>query len=181
MLHSPEPPTTAARPVSGKGVGSEVCVVVGSFPNVRNADLIEAWLATRATTLQRVTQVIRRRQFFWVYLEPKSPEEARAKVADLERKGVRDFLLIQRSGLQNAISLGLFSTQEAVNRRLSEMNQQGFQPVVVPRIAVTEYAWLRANLAVGFTQTDGIPRDALAGAAVQPLDCARIAAPDPNP
>lgn len=125
--------------------------------------------------------MLRRRKFFWVYLEPKSAEEARARVVDLERKGVRDYLLIHRDGLKNAISLGLFSTQEAVNRRLSEMNKQGFHPVVVPRLEITDYEWLRANLAVGFTDTNAIPRETLAGAAVQPIDCARIAETSPNP
>ena len=173
-FHTPERPTLSARPVTGGGVASDLCVDIGPFPVAKNADTIEAWLASRATALQRVVQVVRKRQFFWVYLEPKNAKEAQANVADLERKGVRDFLLVQRGGLQNAISLGLFSTQDAVNRRLSEMNRQGFQPVVVPRIEVMDLEWLRANLAVGYTAS-AIPREQLAGAAVQTIDCAKIA------
>ena len=169
-----ERPTLFARPVLGRGVASDLCVDIGPFPVAKDADAIEDWLASRATALQRVIQVVRKRQFFWVYLEPKNAQEARANVADLERKGVRDFLLVQRGGLQNAISLGLFSTQDAVNRRLSEMNRQGFQPVVVPRIEVMDLEWLRANLAVGYTAS-AIPREQLAGAAVQTIDCAKIA------
>lgn len=174
-----ERPTLSARPVTGRGVPSDLCVDIGPFPVAKNADAIEAWLASRATALQRVVQVVRKRQFFWVYLEPKNAQEARANVADLERKGVRDFLLVQRGDLQNAISLGLFSTQDAVNRRLSEMNRQGFQPVVVPRIEVMDLEWLRANLAVGYTAS-AIPREQLAGAAVQTIDCAKIADSAPS-
>ena len=49
-------------------------------------------------------------------------------IADLERKGVSDYLLINRNGLKNAISLGVFSSQDAVNRRLTEMTRKATSP-----------------------------------------------------
>ncbi len=180
-LLAPEPPSISARPVAGGGVASDHCVEIGPFPATKDADAIESWLTARATAMLRIVQVVRKRKFFWVYLEPHNADEAQAAVADLKRKGVHDYLLVQRGGLQNAISLGLFTTQEAVNRRLSEMSKQGYQPVVVPRIEVTEYEWLRANLSVGYTATDTLPREQLAGAAVQMIDCAKIADPTLSP
>ncbi len=174
-LAAPEPPTIYARPVAGGGVASDHCVEMGPFPATKDADAIEHWLISRATAVQRIVQVVRKRKFFWVYLAPKNAEEAKAEVADLERKGVRHYRLVQRDGLQHAISLGLFSNQEAVNRRLSEMSQQGFQALVVPHLEVTAYEWLRANLALGYADPDALPRDQLAGAAVQTIDCAKIA------
>ena len=175
LTAAPEPPTIAARPVAGGAVASDHCVEIGPFPATKDADTIERWLTSRATAVQRIVQVVRKRKLLWVYLEPKNADEAQAEVARLEHKGIHDYLLVQRGGLQHAISLGLFTTQEAVNRRLSEMGKQGFQPVVVPRIAVTKYAWLRANLAVGYPDTNTLPREQLAGAAVQTIDCAKIA------
>lgn len=171
----PEPPAISARPVTGVGVAADFCVDIGPFSIAKDADAIEVWLASRAAALHRVVQIVRKRPYFWVYLEPRNAEEAESNVTDLARKGVRDFSLVQRGGLHNAISLGLFSTQEAVNRRLSEMSKQGFQPVVVPRIEVTDLQWLRANLAVGYTDSSAIPREPLAGVTVKEIDCAKIA------
>jgi hypothetical protein len=177
----PEAPTFTTRASTGSGVATNACIEVGPFPNGKDADALEAWLAPRASRLVRVNRVMRRRQFFWVYLEPRDAEEARAKLADLRARGVRDFLLIQRGGLKNAISLGLFSTQDAVGRRLAEVTEQGFQPVVVPRIEVTDYDWVRANLAEGYADPAMLPAERLAGAAVTPLDCTQIAAAVPGP
>ncbi|MGD9602451.1 MAG: hypothetical protein AB7O21_13735 [Gammaproteobacteria bacterium] len=172
-----EGPVIVERTARATAVAADTCMNIGPFAQARDADTVEAWLAPRATELHRVTQVVRTRHFFWVYLAPKTAEEARARVADLTREGVSDFLLIQREGLKNAISLGLFSTQDAVNRRLSEMNQRGYQPIVVPRVEKKQHTWLRANLAVGYTDISTLP----VTANTQPIDCARIADPHPSP
>lgn len=177
----PEAPTFTLRAGTNSGVAANTCIEAGPFPNGKDADALEAWLAPRALSLVRVNRVMRRRQFFWVYLEPRDANEAQEKLADLRARGVQDYLLIQRGGLKNAISLGLFSTQDAVSRRLAEMSAQGFQPVVVPRIEVTDYDWVRASLPVGYTETGTIPAERLAGAAVSPIDCAQIAAAVPGP
>ncbi|MBI2800027.1 MAG: hypothetical protein HYX63_07025 [Gammaproteobacteria bacterium] len=163
------------------GVPSEVCVTIGPFAAVVDARKVEQWLTPRAAKVQRVSQTINSRRYFGVYLEPKNTSEARANLADLERKGVHDVLLIQRQDLSHAISLGLFSSQDAVNRRLAEITKQGYQPLVVPQVETTEATWLRANLAVGYEDPALIPREDLYGAAVETIDCAKIADPAPSP
>jgi hypothetical protein len=163
--------------VVGNGVASGICVNVGPFSTSKDTDEMEAWLATRAAALHRVAETVRSRRFFWVYLSPTSREDAQQKLADLERKGVRDVLMIRRDGLQNAISLGLFTSQDSVNRRLAEVKKQGYQPIVVPRVENTERYWLRANLAVGFDDAGAIPQDRLAGGTVEIIDCGKIADP----
>ena len=102
-------------------------------------------------------------------------------VADLENKGIHDLLVIQRGDLKQAISLGVFSSQEAVNRRLAEITKQGYQPVVVPRIEATQRYWLRAHLALGAEDPTSIPQELLRGSAVAVLDCEKIADPVPSP
>lgn len=55
---------------------------------------------------------------------------------------MRDYRLISKGDLGNAVSLGLFSSQEAVNARLLELREKGFQPVVVPYSNVQRFYWL---------------------------------------
>jgi len=125
------PVAEQAAPVAAAGIGapSGVCVHIGPFATPAEYDGIRSWLAPRATRLALESTTTAKRQLFWVYLEPKDASEARANIADLKRKGVNDYLLIKRSGLRNAISLGVFSSQDAVNLRLAEMTKQGYSPL----------------------------------------------------
>lgn len=173
--------SASAETIPEHGVPSEVCVTIGPFAAAADARKAERWLTPRAAYVHRVSQTLNSRRYFGVYLEPKNTSEARANLADLERKGVRDVLLIRRQDLSHAISLGLFSSQDAVNRRLAEITKQGYQPLVVPQVETTEATWLRANLAVGYEDPALIPRQDLHGAAVDTIDCAKIADPAPSP
>lgn len=156
---------------------SAVCIDAGPFAHAADHKALEAWLRPRATVIHIELQTVNKRQLFWVYLETISNSDAQRSIADLQRKGVRDYLLIQRGGLKNAISLGLFSSQDAVNRRLAEMNDRGYKPVVVPRIETTDLSWVRANLARGNEDTAAIPKDLLGTAQLRQIDCTEIAEP----
>jgi hypothetical protein len=73
------------------------------------------------------------RQLFWVDLAPQdSRQEAIVTIKTIRAKGVEDVRLISGGNLQNAISMGLFSSQAAVNKRLSELEKK--------RLPFEEYA-----------------------------------------
>lgn len=175
--------TEAAAPVAPQGTGtpSGVCVHIGPFATPAEFATLRTWLAPRTTQLALETNTTTKRQLFWVYLEPSSEREAQARLADLKRKGVNDYLLVNRNGLKNAISLGVFSSQDAVNRRLAEMGKKGYSPLVVPRIETVDMHWLNAEFATGYDQPDAIPPDIRGNAGVEPLDCARLAATSSPP
>ena len=67
-------------------------------------------------------------------------------MADLESKGVKDLRLIEIGNMQNAISLGLFSTQASVNKRLNELKNKGYQPVVIPYRDADAIYWVDVRL-----------------------------------
>ncbi|KAK2701799.1 hypothetical protein QYM36_019554 [Artemia franciscana] len=87
------------------------------------------------------------RALLWVYLEPKATEaEARAQVEQLKQQGVSDYYMVTKGNMKNAISLGLFSSQETVNRRLEELAKEGYQPVVIPQHKVEQKVYINAQL-----------------------------------
>ncbi len=67
---------------------------------------------------------------YWVYLPP-FPDRAaaRAAVADLAAKGVRDVQLLG-GARANAVSLGLFRVRALAERRRAQIAALGFQPVI---------------------------------------------------
>src|SRR5690606_32898244 len=115
------------------------------------------------------------RRLFWVYLAPQSAEQARADLEELRRRGIEDIQLVRRAGLENAISLGVFSTQAAVNRRLAEIEEQGYQPVVVPRTEATALHFLGVRLARTEDDPLEMPGDLLGAASAAAVDCAELA------
>ena len=175
---APTQPKVSSKSLPGTGgVASDVCINVGPFPTGGELSKFQTWLGARAATMQTRTETIRKRQLFWIYLEPRSESMARESLADLQSKGVRDYLLIRRGGLKNAISLGLFSSQAAVNRRLAEMNRKGYKPVVVPRFETTDRHWIKANLARGHEDVTEVPGDLLGTAQLWEINCSEIADP----
>ncbi|QLI80659.1 SPOR domain-containing protein [Chitinibacter fontanus] len=69
----------------------------------------------------------------WVYMPPlDSLEAAKAKAAQLAEMGVTDYFVVNNGGRwQNAISLGIFSTREAGERHLAELQAKGVRSAVV--------------------------------------------------
>lgn len=176
------PPAAASPPVAAVGTGapSGVCVHIGPFATPAEYDSFRRWLAPRTTRLTLTSTTTAKRQLFWVYLEPATAAQAQADIAELVRKGVNDYLLINRNGLGNAISLGVFSSQDAVNRRLAEMTRKGYKPLVIPRIETTEMYWLDAEFATGYENADAIPADVRGNSGIEAMDCTKLATAEAN-
>lgn len=136
---------------------AKVCVTAGPLTEAAQSERLRDWLATRSVRVVHEARAVRTRQLYWVFLEPADEAQAQRRLVDLRDKGVADVELIRRGGLMNAISLGLFASQEAVNARLDEMQRQGYHPVVVPRYETRREYWLRAELGVGHEELAAIP------------------------
>jgi hypothetical protein len=96
----------------------------------------------------------------WMVVTPVT-SEPQAVVAQLTRSGVRDMFVIRDPGpLQNAVSLGLFSSEASAHRRVTELQAIGVQNLhVLPRpVKGTDRIWARLQ---GTTAAD---RDQINGA-----------------
>ena len=72
---------------------------------------------------------------YWVYLPPlKTRAEVDRRVATLKARGVSDFYVVQEAGQwRNAISLGLFRSEETARNRAAKLRESGVQGVVLER------------------------------------------------
>jgi len=64
---------------------------------------------------------------FWVYIPPqKSKQDANRKVEELKRLGIEDSFVMQDNNTwRYAVSLGVFSTQEAADKYLAQIREKG--------------------------------------------------------
>lgn len=157
--------------INSDAIASDTCVEIGPLADQQSVATVRNWLHTRTTIVHTRAETVRERRYFWIYLEPASPEQARKNLNDLAQRGVKDYMLIQRGGLKNAISLGLFRSQDSVNRRLAEMTEQGYKPVVVPQFETTENFWIRATMAAGFADPGALAQTLPDGATITTRTC----------
>ena len=171
--HAPAPPPLVATPATMPAalVPSGVCVRIGPFAQDADALRVSRWLRPRSSRLQIRHDGSGGRPLFGIYLEPRSASEREQNLRDLARQGVHDVLPVRREGMSHAISLGVFSSQENVNRRLAEIEKQGYRPIVVPRRDVGGQRFIEAELAAGFEDPARLPTAELGGAAANPVAC----------
>jgi len=168
--------------ISVPGIPDEVtaprtlCFTYGPFPDGRQKDELLAWFEQRRVAVRQRLESDQDHALFWVYLSPgDSRDSAMAALEDLKRKGVTDYRLIERGDMQNAISLGLFSTQASVNRRLNELKDKGYQPIVVPHRDTRVVYWVDVKLSATDDVLDAMIRDYPARFNSVPVRCEQIA------
>lgn len=126
-------------------VNQTLCISFGPFVEQKQADDLSNWLQEREIQTKQRSEGGKQDQYFWIYLSSnESKDKAMATIEDLKGKGVQDYRIINKGNLQNAISLGLFSTQSAVNRRLNELKNIGYQPIIVPYHKRKFIVWIDA-------------------------------------
>lgn len=103
-----------------------ICLEWGEFSG---PDLARATAALSALPLgDKLSQrQIEREIGYWVYMPPlRNKAAVNRKIGELKALGVNDYFVVQGSGhWQNAISLGVFKTQDAAQNFLHALNAKG--------------------------------------------------------
>jgi hypothetical protein len=127
-----------ARPEKGstavQGAAASACLEWGIFagPEIARADTA---LARLDVPQDRIERVVADAGGYWVYIPPlKSKNETDRKIGELKALGITDFFLVQDSGQwRNAISLGIFRTDEAARGFLNKLKDRGVRSAVAER------------------------------------------------
>ena len=128
-------------------IGESMCFTYGPFPDNQQATELITWFADNQVKYEQRLDTGRDKQLFWIYLQPgESRNSAMQAIEDLKNKGISDYRLIESGNMQNAISLGLFSTQASVNKRLNELKDKGYNPVVIPYRDTQAISWIDVRL-----------------------------------
>lgn len=115
-------PVAASAPVMAKPVNT-ACMEWGDFSG---ADIERA---SKALTGLQLESKLSQRQIehtigYWVFIPPlKDKVVTNQKIAQLKARGVKEYFVVQDAGpWLNAISLGVFKTQEAAQNYLNELH-----------------------------------------------------------
>jgi hypothetical protein len=127
------PPATDASARTATAAPT-ACIEWGVFagPAVARADTA---LARLELPQERVGRTVTDGSGYWVYVPPlKTKPETDRKVGELKALGVTDFFIVQDAGQwRNAISLGIFWTEEAAQGHLARLKERGVRSAVAER------------------------------------------------
>ena len=118
------------------------CYTVGPLENEDDISALSDWFSAQGS--QAILRNDERREIdsTWVFLEPlESREAADARVQEMFAAGIDDIYVIPRGDMANAISLGLYSQSETLQRRVSQLEERGFAPSVLPRYRTVTASW----------------------------------------
>lgn len=123
----PAPPRAAAAIPTA-------CLEWGVFagPAVTKADAAIARLELPAGQVERL---VADASGYWVYMAPlKTKTEIDRKIGELKALGISEFFVVQDTGQwRNAISLGIFRTEEAAQAFLAMLKERGVRSAIAAR------------------------------------------------
>lgn len=136
-LAAPGSPAVA-RPPAAPIVAADIkaagaCVEWGTFigPEAARGDTAIAELALPATQVRRVSSDL---IGYWVMMPAlKSRAEATKATEDLKALGVNDYSIVTDAPWRNAISLGVFRTEEAAQILLAALSKKGVTDAVMEK------------------------------------------------
>ena len=130
----PKAPGKAIPPAPKLTVAPSACLEWGVFagPAVARAETALAQLRLAAGQLDRV---VTDAGGYWVYMPPlKNKAEADKKVAELQALGITEFFVVQDAGQwRNAISLGIFRSDDAAQAFLARLKERGVRSAIAAR------------------------------------------------
>lgn len=106
---------------------------------IAEADRMDAALGEKFADLRRTRHVIPESASWWVFIPPLATKaDAEKKAAELKKMGAPEFFIIQEPGPNRfAISLGIFSSEQAAEERRESLRTKGVKSARTARRTVT--------------------------------------------
>lgn len=136
-----------------------ICMQWGEFSG---SDLARATEALDVLNLgdRRSSHEVEHASGYWVYISPlKTHAALDKKVAELKSLGIADYYVVQDAGpWQNAISLGVFKTEDAARNQFDKMKNKGVRSAEMGerisslKFIVFDFKGLDASIAAKITE-----------------------------
>jgi hypothetical protein len=133
------------------------CYTIGPLDNEDDISALGAWFKAQGS--QATLREDERREVVstWVFLPPlASRADADARVREMQAANIDDIFVIPRGDMANAISLGLYSQSETLQRRVTQLEERGFEPSVLPRYRTATASWFDVTTSAAQPMTVGV-------------------------
>jgi hypothetical protein len=138
-------------------VADRECYTLGPLENDDDISALSAWFNAQGSQATLRSDERREVTSTWVFLPPlASREAADALVREMQSANIDDIYVIPRGDMANAISLGLFSQSDTLQRRVSQLEERGFTPSVLPRYRTATASWFDVTTSAAQPMTVGV-------------------------
>ena len=133
------------------------CYTIGPLENEDDISALSAWFSAQGSQATLRSDERREVTSTWVFLPPlESREAAAARVREMQAANIDDIYVIPRGDMANAISLGLYSQNDSLQRRVSQLEGRGFTPSVLPRYRTATASWFDVTTSAAQPMTVGV-------------------------
>lgn len=153
---------------------SGVCFSIGPVPSDDGQRRMNEWLVERGGQANLKSGERRELALYWIYFPPlETRDAARARVSEMQSKGIEDIFTISRGDMAKAVSLGVYSRKTSLDRRMAELEEKGYKPKVALRYRQKKGTWFDVQFKPGFEFPGDKFTLAFPGAQVRPTACNR--------
>jgi len=118
------------------------CYTVGPLQNEDDISALSAWFSAQGSLATLRSDERREVVSTWVFLPPlESRQAANDRMQEMQAANIDDIYVIPRGDMANAVSLGLFSQKDSLERRIVQLEERGFTPSVLPRYRTVTASW----------------------------------------
>lgn len=157
MLERPTSSTSLEPAQAGPEASGIECYTLGPLQNEDDISALSAWFAAQGSRAKLRTDERREVVSTWVFLPPlETRDAADARVREMQAANIDDIFVIPRGDMANAISLGLYSQEESLQRRVAQLEARGFAPSVLPRYRTVVASWFDVTTSAAQPMTVGV-------------------------
>ena len=118
------------------------CYTIGPLQNEDDISALGAWFSSQGSRATLRSDERREVASTWLFLPPlESREAADTRAREMQAANIDDIYVIPRGDMANAISLGLYSQNDSLHRRVSQLEERGYTPSMLPRYRIVTASW----------------------------------------
>jgi len=141
------------KPARSKKSGKPICYALGPFDGLPQAKNISTKLQDLGAFTSERSLTTESPMGFWVYLKSSdSWKDAKEKVIELEKQGVKDMFIVGRGTMKNAVSLGLYKNKEGAQDRINQLKKLGEKPKIQTQYKQLDQYWIDIDVEAGQDQ-----------------------------
>ena len=161
-----------ARDVAEAPESDIECYTIGPLENEDDIAALGAWFNAQGSQAKLRSDERREVASTWVYVPPfESREAADTRVREMQLANIDDIYVIPRGDMANAISLGLYSQNDSLQRRVFELEERGFSSSLLPRYRTVTASWFDVITSAAQPMTVGVLDQIFPGLIVRETAC----------
>jgi cell division protein FtsN len=135
----PSPPSITGH---ASTANESLCTLIGPFVNLLRAEYFTERLAALDVEANIKELMVSTGSNYWVYLSPEiSRKDALRRLAELQKKGI-DSYIIPTGNLTNAISLGIYTSEERAVAMRDRVAKSGYKPEIISVPRERQQIWV---------------------------------------